>query len=248
MERKQQLERSLASTIENGNFVTESNAVKIFFRDWYLWLVQLVPSWRHALHLGNRRDGMVQYKHALGMPFMPDQGGGKCFSQVYCRNLDRGKGEVCFTDDIIWSAEKPSLFKLVVLLKTLDDLRPALDTTADLETIIAGRDHPIDITVFLENTAPSNLDMKTEKFSDVTVHRVVTAEEFAQSPLCKNRPIPIGYDPYRLGKEVDHKRFLFLRPDRIIFAACDTKAEVNKAARQIAAFLADCESARCKRA
>lgn len=101
MERKEQLERSLATTIENGSFVTESNPVKIFFRDWYLWLIHLVPSWRHALHLGNWRDGMVQYKHESGMPFLPHYGGGKCLPQVYCRNLNQAKGDILFTDDTI---------------------------------------------------------------------------------------------------------------------------------------------------
>lgn len=243
MERKQQLERSLATTIENGNFVTESDPIKIFFRDWYLWLVQLVPSWRHALHLGNRREGMVQYTYETGMPFMPQQGGGKCLPQVYCRNIDHEKGDIYFTDDVIWDAQKPALFKLVVLLKTLEDLHPALDATADVQSICTARGFSIDLTIILDNVAPPIQDIKTEKPSDVSIYRVVTADEFAESSLCQSRPRPVGYDPYRLGKEVNYKKFSLLRPDRIVFASCDTRDEIKEAARQVAAFLTGCEVA-----
>lgn len=38
-ERKQQLERSLAATVENGGYVTEGNKLKTFVRDWKLWLL-----------------------------------------------------------------------------------------------------------------------------------------------------------------------------------------------------------------
>jgi hypothetical protein len=41
MERKQQLEKSLAATVENGNFCNERNPIKIFFRNCYLWTCQL---------------------------------------------------------------------------------------------------------------------------------------------------------------------------------------------------------------
>ena len=239
MERKQQLERSLATTIENGNFVTESNPVKIFFRDWYLWLVQLVPSWRHALHLGNRREGMVQYKYAAGMPFLPQYGGGKSLPQVYCRKLGQSMGDVAFTDDVIWDVAKPALFRLVVLLRSLGDLPSALNATADLESIFAVCGLAVVITIILEDVTLSATDFKFEKPWSANIYRVATGDEFARSPLCKNRPAPYGYDPHRLGKEVCHKRFIFLRPDRIVFAACDRKDEVNDVAQHIASFMSD---------
>lgn len=127
-----------------------------------------------------------------------------------------------------------------MLLTSLEDFSSALNAVAELETIFADCGLPVGITVILEDVALSATDIKSEKPSSVNVYRVATADEFAQSPLCRNRPRPDGYDPYRLGKNVDHKRFIFLRPDRIIFAACDTKDEVNDATEHIAAFLKDC--------
>lgn len=120
MERKQQFEKSLATTIENGRFVTESNPVRIFLRNLYLRIVQLVPSWRHELHLGRRKESMVRYKHADGMPFMPEFNGGLFLPQVYCITVYRTDTEVRFTDDVIFSQQKKGVFQLLVYLKTLE--------------------------------------------------------------------------------------------------------------------------------
>lgn len=62
MELKQQLNQSLSSTIEIGSDVTEANSVKIFVRDWYLWVWQQMPSFKHRLVPGDHRDGMVKYQ------------------------------------------------------------------------------------------------------------------------------------------------------------------------------------------
>ncbi|PVH71143.1 hypothetical protein DL98DRAFT_597227 [Cadophora sp. DSE1049] len=70
-ERKQQF--------ENGSFMTESNPVKMYFRDWYLWFLQLIPSQIHKLEMGARRYGMISYDYAPGMTFLPAYGGGLCF-------------------------------------------------------------------------------------------------------------------------------------------------------------------------
>ena len=55
LERKQQLESSLAATVENGRYVTERNAFRILVRDTYLALLQLVPPWKRWLEQGQRR-------------------------------------------------------------------------------------------------------------------------------------------------------------------------------------------------
>ncbi|RFU31743.1 hypothetical protein B7463_g4613, partial [Scytalidium lignicola] len=240
MERKQQLERSLASTIENGSFVTEGNQVKIFFRDWYLWFAQLIPSWRHNLHLGNRREGMVRYEHQAGMPFIPEMNGGVCFPQVYCRRLDPEDSSIFFTDDIIWSKEKTVLFKIVVLAQSFEDVKSALHALDDIEHTSGGHILPNDITVVLEDLSLKVSDNKLDDSWKSKVYRVASGEEFASSPLCHGRPEPIGYDPYRLGKEVKKKQIIFLRPDRFVFAACDSKEEVDRTAVQIREFLKGC--------
>jgi hypothetical protein len=240
LERKQQLEQSLASTIENGNFVTESNAVKIFFRDWYLWLVQLVPSWRHSLHLGNRREGMVRYEYCPGLPFMPELGGGICFPQVYCRSIDPEKDEIFFTDDLIWNKHKRGLFGLVVLIQKLDDLEPSLTTLKDIDKSSDGKIHLDSITIILENLAPVLKDHIVDNKTKGHVYQIASAKEFSKSPLCHGRPEPQGYDAHRLGKEVKKKRYIFLRPDRFVFAACDSEEELDKAIAQIAGLLQGC--------
>ncbi|KAL4989110.1 hypothetical protein BDW68DRAFT_196176 [Aspergillus falconensis] len=81
LERKQQLEKSLAITIKNGEFVTESSPLKICLRSCYLFITNLVPSWRRQLRLG----------HRTGI-------GGACLPQVYCKSR---AGTEFFTDDVL---------------------------------------------------------------------------------------------------------------------------------------------------
>ncbi|CAG9942525.1 unnamed protein product [Clonostachys rosea f. rosea IK726] len=230
-ERKQQLDRSLASTVENGSYVTEGNWLKIFVRDWYLWLIQLVPSWKHQLEQGNRRDGMVRYSYQpnKGMAFLAHLGGGINFPQVYCTKLSRNNAAdpIQFTDDIIFEKKKKGLFQLVVLLKSADEV-------ADAQEILRSRDANspgllrIDEATFIINTTRT---YSNQDFRDKTVlHRLATGGEFAaDTSLCKGRPKPQYYDPYRMSREVSGKPFVILRPDRFVFAACSTKAELSEA-------------------
>ena len=232
-ERKQQLEKSLATTIEDGNFVTASNALKIFIRDWNLWFQQLIPSWRHYLHLGNRREGMVQYEYRPGMPFLARLGGGRCFPQVYCKSLASSTSEeVCFTDDVIWGTESTALFRFVLLVRSLSELEGALKDIEQLRNLHDGGAVDFgNFTTIVEDTEASLTCFPIKKASMQRLYRVATAAEFAKSYLCNRRPEPIGYKPYRLGTEVQQKRFLFLRPDRFIFAACNTVEEAGEAIR-----------------
>ncbi|KAN0095776.1 FAD/NAD(P)-binding domain containing protein [Hyaloscypha variabilis] len=96
MERKQQLEKSLTATIVNRNLCNERSLVKIFLRDWFLWSLQLIPSWRHWLELGQRQEGLTKYAWSPGMPFLPGLGGGKIFPRVFY--------------DVIFGKEKTALF------------------------------------------------------------------------------------------------------------------------------------------
>ncbi|KAL3479423.1 hypothetical protein BJX99DRAFT_255679, partial [Aspergillus californicus] len=75
-ERKQQLERSLAATVENGKLVTEGNAIKVALRNTVFAILQLVPSWRRWCEKGARRDGMARYAYEDGFHFLPAFGGG----------------------------------------------------------------------------------------------------------------------------------------------------------------------------
>ncbi|KAK5995929.1 3-(3-hydroxy-phenyl)propionate/3-hydroxycinnamic acid hydroxylase-like protein [Cladobotryum mycophilum] len=240
-ERKQQLDQSLASTIENGNFVCEGNPLKIFVRDWYLWAAQLIPSVRRSLHLGNRREGMVRYQYREGMPFIPELGGGVCLPQVYCRKLG-SDDEAFFTDDVIWPERKiGNLFRLVVLVQDLKDVEASLAALDDIETVSGGQIQRKEVIILLEDPSLTGTALDTSVGLEwrEKMYRVATGEEFAESPLCEGRPAPIGYDALRLGKEVNQKRYIFLRPDRFVFAACDSRGEIDRVATRIKELLGE---------
>ncbi|KAF7563742.1 hypothetical protein G7046_g421 [Stylonectria norvegica] len=234
-ERKQQLDKSLRSTIENGNYCTESNKTKVFLRDWYLWLIQLVPSWKHWLQLGNRREGMVKYqwKDGTGMAFLHRLGGGGNFPQVYAAPINPPRtpqsGGIFFTDDIIFAQDKQGLFQVVVLLQTCSDYKDIGVALHGLEEASNGVLKDGESTVFLDDTRGPHSDIKGHN-----IYRIASGAEFAADPsLCKGRPEPKGYDLHRMFREVNNKKFVILRPDRFVFAACDTRSELLIAAESL---------------
>ncbi|KAM0460205.1 hypothetical protein ACHAPV_004994 [Trichoderma viride] len=238
MERKQQLDKSLRSTIENGNYVTESNNIKIFLRDWYLWLIQLVPSWKHWLQLGNRRDGMIRYQwhDGVGMAFSHMLGGGGNFPQVYAVRVTKTprNERVLFTDDIIFGPQKQGLFQIVVILQHLKNIDGVEMALSGLEDISNGALKDGEATVFINKTEPAPCDSKSRH-----IYRLATAGEFANDPiLAAGRPEPKGYDPHRMSKEVGNKTFVILRPDRFVFAACDTRSDLVCAAQMLRKLVA----------
>lgn len=66
------------------------------------------------------------------------------------------------------------------------------------------------------------------------VYRTATGDEFARSTLCESRPIPRGYDETLMWKSIGGKRYVVLRPDRFVFAVCNTETELVKAAACLA--------------
>ncbi|KAH7110237.1 hypothetical protein EDB81DRAFT_927213 [Dactylonectria macrodidyma] len=237
-ERKQQLDKSLRSTVENGDYVTESSSVKVFLRDWYLWLIQLVPSWKHWLQLGNRRDGMVRYQwqEGVGMAFLHKLGGGRNFPQVYAvriTNTPRSE-KVLFTDDIIFRPQKKGLFQVVVILQPRSDADGVETALCGLEEISNGVLRDDEATVFLDNIKAHPFDLKGRH-----IYRIATAAEFTNDPvLSAGRPEPKGYDPHRMSKEVGNKTFVILRPDRFVFSACDTRSDLVYAAQMLRKLVA----------
>jgi hypothetical protein len=230
-ERKQQLEKSLASTIENGKFVTEGNPLKIFIRNVYLWFVQLVPSWRHELSLGRRKEGLVRYEHSSGMPFIPEHNGGLCLPQVYCRSMESSDTDVRFTDDVIFGPGKTGLFQLLVYVKTLEEVSSARELVSDIGDMSHGEIRANEVTFLVEDMA----DLPCKIGHDV--FRLASGEEFAQSRLCANRPRPEFFDPFYLGKALKGRRFTVVRPDRFIFASCDSREDLRKIAGAVAVHL-----------
>ncbi|CEJ57460.1 hypothetical protein PMG11_06152 [Penicillium brasilianum] len=235
-ERKQQLEKSLSSTIENGKFVTESNPFKIWIRNVYLWFVQLVPSWRHELSLGRRKEGLVRYEHLPGMPFMAEHNGGLCLPQVYCRSLQGSDTEVKFTDDIIFGQGKTGMFQLLVYLKTLDEVASAREVVSNIGDLSHGLIRDDETTFLVEDMAAASSKIDQDLF------RLASGEEFAQSKLCENRPEPKFYDPFCLRKAFEGRRYTIIRPDRFIFASCNSREELRTIARAAAAHVQGSEA------
>lgn len=225
-ERKQQLDRSLAATIVNGDYVTASNSLRIFVRDWSMWFAQLLPSWRREIEKGPRAQGLIRYKHQQGLPFLPDGHGGLQFPQVYVWNFQSQR--VAFSDDIIFAAQKAGLFQLVLLPRSLEEGILLLSATKQLppKKFVV----PAEATIIIQNHSvqPTQIERLTDY--DVTISRVATGEEFAaDSILCRNRPPPRYYDSLRISKEVNGMKFVLVRPDRFIYAACTTVAELQEA-------------------
>lgn len=246
VERKQQLERSLAATIRNGEHVTESNWLKILIRNTMLWLVQMVPSWKRRIQMGERADGMIRYKYTPGLTFLPEFGGGVCMPQVYCvpdacKDFEEEAAAVTFTDDVIFAEDKQGLLQLVVLV---DSAEEALQARADLDDVDRLSDGDLlggETTFIIQSLSPAsttnhnNKPQASEALTDV--YRIASGTVFAASKLNNGRPAPRYYDPYRLKKETDGKKFVILRPDRFVFAVCADKEELNRAAGQVARIL-----------
>ncbi|KAF4336948.1 monooxygenase [Fusarium beomiforme] len=229
-ERKQQLDKSLRSTVENGEYVTQSNTFKAFLRDCYFYLTQLVPSWKHWLQLGNRRDGMVRYQwqQGIGMAFLPKLGGGVNFPQVYATSTaDTSPSEpIFFTDDIIFSRKKKGIFQLVVILQPDRSIERIETALSGLQKSSAGALQDGEATLFLDST-----DAPPSTLKRPSIYRLATAEEFARDPrLCVGRPEPVGYDAHRMAKEVGNKTFVILRPDRITMTSAPSAPKFNAGA------------------
>ncbi|KAJ5779825.1 monooxygenase [Penicillium paradoxum] len=220
LERKQQLDKSLAVTVSNGSMVNGKSVIKNFIRDWGLWFLQLLPGWKHWLELGPRTDGPTRYIHSEGMPFMPEFGGGLCFPQTYCVSLGPD-ANVQFTDDVIFQSGK--IFQLVVLLNGLHEMDTILEELEGIEQVkLLSTD---DAVFFVPRTGDDSHPAHKQRIQSRKVFRTATGDEFAQSRLCADRPVPRGYDETLIWKSVN-KRYAIVRMDRFVFAACNTKAEL----------------------
>jgi hypothetical protein len=238
LERKQQLEQSLASTVRNGDMVTSSNPVLISIRDWTFWTLQLIPGWKHWLQRGPRGEAPVSYKYTMGMPFIPDKKGGVYFPQTYCASLST-PDRIQFTDDVIFDQNQGSkLFRVVVLLNRLNEMSDAVKDMQAVEGI--SQDLALDETTFFVPKCSLPDSASDEAVPDGfggQVFRSATAEEFAQSELCKDRPFPRGYNELLMWQASKGMRYVILRPDRFVFAMCQSRLELEQAAKRLVDIL-----------
>ncbi|KAJ5771828.1 hypothetical protein N7520_002357 [Penicillium odoratum] len=177
-----------------------------------------------------RREGMVHYEHLPGLPFLPDMLGGMCVPQVYCKRLEGNKDEVLFTDDVILRPEEGGLFRIFGYLKDYQGLQSAKAMLQNIEKVSGGEFCACDVPFIIESGPGSSYDACQQDAKGLKgLYQIATGEDFAKSPLCRRRPEPRNFDPYYLGKKIQLKRFVVLRPDRFIFAACDTQEELERA-------------------
>lgn len=231
LERKQQLERSLAATIQNGEYVTERNPVKAFMRDWSLWLVQMIPSWRRELEKGPRAAGMTRYKHQPGLPFIAGGNGGMLLPQVYTWEFHSNR--VRFSDDLIFTSRKRGLFQLLLTPDSVEEAENLLKDTLGLTKSTFLR--PSEATMLVQSPFVRYSDLSKLSEHGITVARVATGEEFAADlDLCRNRPHPKYYDLYRIPKDLPGVKVVLVRPDRFVYAACETIREMSDIADRLA--------------
>ncbi|EXJ62602.1 hypothetical protein A1O7_03040 [Cladophialophora yegresii CBS 114405] len=251
LERKQQLDRSLASTVVNGNLTTARNPVKILLRDWILWLMQLVPTWRHRLELGPRSDGMGKYRYTSGMAFLPDMTGGRCLPQVYCRSVHHSTKDelptVQFTDDVLLNGPRANaLLRLLIVVDDIKEVEKGWKKLKELDLDKISNGEVRGSTALFLVHDPTLGIQPEDYLSDLppaSIYRIATADEFAASDLCKNRPYPTGYDMYRIKKDMRGRKYILMRPDRFVYAACNTTTELLAACERIpTTLLGSCQT------
>lgn len=173
---------------------------------------------------------MVKYhwEDDKGMAFLPQYAGGGNFPQVYCMKLD-GRNTVRFTDDVIFAEDKKALFQIIVLLESMQDLQQAKAGLLGIGKASHGVVQEEEATFIIHSTDP-----QLPAINGHDVYRLATGDEFSADPdLCGGRPEPRYYDPERMIKESQNKRFIILRPDRFVFAACDTAEDLHGAAKEL---------------
>lgn len=186
--------------------------------------LRLLPSLNRWLELGPRRGGMIRYQWQDDLPFL-EGSGGACLPQVYCAPIDLASksSEVQFTDDLIFRRDKLGLFQIVVLLNSLSELAAARRSILDLHNRLSNEYVQANETTFIVQTAEVNPCAGV----GADVFRLATGSEFAANErLCKGRPPPLYYDMYQMTKDLRGKRFAIVRPDRFVYATCDTAEQM----------------------
>ena len=217
-ERRSQIGQALNATMERGALFDEAHPLRILWRDWMLWILQHTPIIKDKMY----ESGKVipKYDYSAGMAFFPDSQGGMMFSQVYLRTAE---GTVLFSDDMIFSLEKRSLFQLVVLASSsseIEELAEELRRVRVAEQMVKEALYAVQDL----NVAPAKLEKKRLRAA-----RIASVDEFNGSPLSERRKPVLGYDPQVWRSQHAGRRYIVVRPDRFVFAACKNALELANA-------------------
>jgi hypothetical protein len=164
------------------------------------------------------------------MPFLPEFGGGALFSQSFCIALDPNDAKpalVQFTDDVIFGPGKKGVFQLVVLMnRDVDELEARKKDLSGLDKLCPLL-YPDEASYFVRRSA---VQATHRAAAGCTAFRTASAEEFDMSVLSVGRPPVRGYKEYDMWTGVCEKKFVVLRADRFVFAACDSRQELEQVA------------------
>lgn len=186
------------------------------------------------------------------MAFLPDFAGGHALPQVYCRSVYHSDKSdpppVQFTDDVLLQGPRSNLLlRLLVIVDDMEQLEQAWSELSSLNIGKASSGELKEDTAFFLVNSPSVSIRQPNTSSTIpqqSVFRIATGEEFAMSPLCRNRPPPIGYDMYLMKEKFKGRKFVLVRPDRFVFAACRTGDELVSACERISQTLFQASGAR----
>ena len=215
-ERKAQIKQALNLTMERGAMFEISNPLKVFWRDWMLWILQRTPVIKDKMHESGKQP--PRYHYSDGMPFFPDLQGGVTFSQVYLRTSD---GTVMLSDDMVFRLDKRSLLQLVVLAESLGEAERAAE---DLGKLKVADEIVQEASYIVQDMRVETADLKA---NGLDVARVASAKEFNNSPLREGRMPPEGYKPHIWKSQHAGRRYVVVRPDRFVFAACRDLSELS---------------------
>ena len=216
-ERRTQIQQALGLTMKQGALFTETNPLKIFLRDWMFWISQRIPYLANAHREAMKAPPAYQYEE--GMSFIPDMQGGVSMEQVYVRAAD---GEVRFSDDVVFGS-KSGHFQLVVLVDSMGEVAEAANLFKETSS------NPIiEEATYIVHDLEAELSSKTSN-----VARIASAEDFEHSPLSRGRPPADEYHPHLLKIRHPGRKYILVRPDRFVFAACNDFSGLSTALRLI---------------
>jgi hypothetical protein len=188
---------------------------------------------------------MCRYAYSPGLHFLAELGGGVLLPQVYARALVPNMSGIFFTDDVIYAPGKQGLFQLIILLDSTAELFTTLRQLRSLDidglsNNLVKQSECVTIIHDLMATLPES-QQKEFGNQQSQIIRAASGAEFAASMLCKDRPEPRYYEPYRIREEVRGRKFVLIRPDRFVFAACTNIEELSGALRLIEPILSGVE-------
>lgn len=201
--------------------------------------MQLIPPIRRRLELGPRAEGLSRYVWRDGMSFLSEFSGGVMCPQVYCRsvfaNID---SQVHFTDDVIFKSPHNSFLSLVVSVSNVAEAQTAYSELKGLDLPqISHGELKLEDVCYIVHDPLLEAPVLSTPISPTQIYRIATIEEFKQSSLNVNRPEPAGYDMYCIRTELRGRRYILVRPDRFVFAACTSGKELKEACDKIPSVL-----------